>query len=207
MERKYYSQNDEEKIILEYFGDYVGSLLDLGANDGVTLSNSYALVERGWSAVLVEASKKAFDRLVDNMESNSNVVLLPYAVGAEDGIVTFHESGELLGVGDTSLVSSVKKEELSRWKPANVKFTEIKVPMMRFNKLIELSGVSKFDFITMDIEGVELDVLPQIDFNKLATSMVIVEFNGKEQHKYDSLILPFGFKLIHRNAENLIYAQ
>ena len=38
-----YSQNNEEQIILEYFKDFKGNLLDIGANDGVTLSNTRKL--------------------------------------------------------------------------------------------------------------------------------------------------------------------
>jgi FkbM family methyltransferase len=204
---KYFSQNDEEKYVLDFFGNHVGSFLDIGANDGITLSNSYALVQKGWRGVLVEASKKAFDRLVENLGNNTNIVLMPYAIGAENGIVPFYESGELLGQGDVALVSSVKKEELERWKPLNMPFTKMDIPMMRFDKLIESAGVSKFDFITMDIEGAELDVLPQMDFDKMETKMLIVEFNGKQQEKYDEIILPYGFKLIHKNGENLLYTR
>ena len=42
-----YSQNQEEQIILDYFNDVkVGHVLDIGANDGKTFSNSLALIER-----------------------------------------------------------------------------------------------------------------------------------------------------------------
>lgn len=49
-----YSQNDEEAIIMRYFANRTGRLLDIGAADGMTNSNSLALIERGWRAVLVE---------------------------------------------------------------------------------------------------------------------------------------------------------
>ena len=39
-----YSQNNEQDIILQYFGNRKGFFLDIGANDGITLSNTYALL-------------------------------------------------------------------------------------------------------------------------------------------------------------------
>ena len=44
-----YSQNNEEQVILDYFGNKIGNLLDIGANDGITLSNSRKLIELGWA--------------------------------------------------------------------------------------------------------------------------------------------------------------
>ncbi len=58
-----YSQNNEEQIIIEYFKDFKGHLLDIGANDGLTLSNSRKLIELGWTGDLVEPSPNAFQKL------------------------------------------------------------------------------------------------------------------------------------------------
>ena len=59
---KDYSQHGEQAIILDYFekqGIQQGRFLDIGANDGITFSNSYALVIRDWKGVAVEASPSA----------------------------------------------------------------------------------------------------------------------------------------------------
>jgi len=57
---KIYSQNLEQNYILEYFKDRRGTFIDIGANDGLTLSNTRALVELGWRGVFVEPSPMAF---------------------------------------------------------------------------------------------------------------------------------------------------
>lgn len=49
-----YSQNQEEKYILNHFKDKQGTFLDLGAYNGKELSNSRALVELGWAGCCVE---------------------------------------------------------------------------------------------------------------------------------------------------------
>jgi len=58
--QKTYSQNNEQQVILDYFGEhYIGTFLDLGCNDGQTFSNTRALALNGWSGVLVDASANA----------------------------------------------------------------------------------------------------------------------------------------------------
>ncbi len=57
----YYTQNNEEQIFIDYFKNQNPSelcVLDIGANDGKTFSNSLRLIELGWSAILIEPSPK-----------------------------------------------------------------------------------------------------------------------------------------------------
>lgn len=202
-----YSQNNEEEIILNYFADFVGTLISIGENDGRTLSNSLALIEKGWGGDLVEASPKAFERLVLEHNENKRVCLHNFAMATYDGEIEFNESGELLGNGDIALVSSTKQDELDRWSSLNMKFEKIKVPCRTVETFLKNSMYKHFDFLSIDIEGMELEVLPQIDFNKLGVRLACIEFNSKDKEKYDDIIIKQGFELLSQNAENLIYAK
>lgn len=211
---KDYSQHGEQLVIENYFGEFVGNFCDLGANDGITLSNVYALILKDWSGTLVEASPKAFSRLFSIHGKNPKLTLLNYAVGSENkDSVPFYESGDLLNTGDVGLVSSLKKEELKRWQTINspdqkiIEFNEITVPMIDFKTMLHRSALKTFDLITIDVEGFELEILPQMDFNALKTKMLIVEFNGKDRYQFDAIILPFGFHLLTENKANLIYVK
>ena len=56
-----YSQSGEEVVIQEIFdvlGIEKGHLVDLGAGDGFTMSNSRALIERGWTGDLYDGDPK-----------------------------------------------------------------------------------------------------------------------------------------------------
>lgn len=199
------SQNNEEELILSYFGNRTGIFLDFGANDGITLSNTYALVMRGWGGTLIEASPKAYERLLKTHPSNYGLVLLNYAVGSYDGEITLHESGELLGTGDIALVSSTREDETKRWESLNMPFEDVVVPVRTFESIMKMTKYQHADFVSVDIEGMEKEVVPQIDFKKLGTQMAIIEFNGKDEDFFNDYMSSFGFKLIHKNAENLIY--
>ena len=203
-----YSQNNEEAFILDYFKNHIGVLLDIGSNDGKTLSNSLALIERGWGGLLIEASPKAFERLVHTHdEPDRDVQLLNVAVGSKNGTVELNESGSLLGTGDVSLVSSTRQDEVDRWTSLNIPFEKITVPVIDFKTLMQRSVYRKFDFITIDIEGMEFEVVPQIDFSSLGVRMAIIEWNSKDGQFYDNILLEHGLKLVHYNAENRIYCR
>jgi FkbM family methyltransferase len=202
-----YSQNQEEAFVADYFKDEVGVFLELGANDGMTFSNTYNLLQKGWRGTLVECSPKALEKLKENMEPfKHQVYLIDVAISVYDGSTTFYESGTLLNNGDTSLVSSLKESELQRWNSLKIPFEKIEVQTLTFNSMLSRSIHKKFDLVSIDIEGMERFVIPQIDFKKLGTRMVIIEFNGKDEKFFNEYMKMFNFYQLHKNQENLIYA-
>jgi len=203
-----HSQNNEEQIIINLFkGKRNGTFLDIGANDGVTLSNTFYLANNyGWTGLLVEASPKAYERLLKNYELiDRDIDFQNVAIGKEDGTMQFWESGELLNKGDIALVSSGVKSELDRWISLNMPFEKIKVPMTSVATMLSRSRHTHFDLLSLDIEGMELEVLPQIDFKALKIQVAVIEWNSKDEQKYNDIMFPQGFKLVHKNMENLIY--
>lgn len=205
-----YSQNNEEKIILDYFGsEFTGMVLDIGANDGKTLSNSLACIERGWSALLLEPSEKAFNKLHDLHCANMYAVTYKLGIGTKTGFVNFYSSGEHLGQGDTDLLSTAKESELKRWDGTNNKFEKTEVLLSTFEDFLKLllPETKKFDLISIDVEGLDYDVLIQIDLNEVKCKMLIVETNSIDDQKYIDYCLKFGMKLHHKNHENLIFVK
>lgn len=199
-----YSQNNESEIIARYFDNHIGTFADFGCNDGITLSNTYDLALKGWKGLCLDASPLAIGRCIELYQHNPSVQIIHAALTNYNGEITLNESGEHLGNGDVSLLSTVIDGEKLRWP--GQKFTTETVPCINFSTLMGLSKFKTFDFISMDIEGCELSVLPQMDLRALGCKLLCVEFNGKEQEKYDAIVIPQGYKLIHKNGENLIYS-
>lgn len=207
---KDYSQSGEQKIILDYFGDFRGTVLDIGANDGITLSNSRALVELGWSAVLVEPAAEAYRKLVLNNANavfSDRVTCVNAAIAEKDGPLDFYSSGTHLKKGDTDLLSTARVEELERWRKSGEVFTKTTVRGITFATLLQETGLKRADFISIDCEGVDLIVLRQIDLTALGTRMVCVEVNRNDQRPFDEYCARHGMRLLHRNYENAIYCR
>jgi FkbM family methyltransferase len=192
-----YSQNNEEEIILNYFGSRIGTFLDLGAYDGVRLSNVRALAELGWSGVMVEASPKVFQQLKKNYQGFDRVLLFNVAVGEKSGLMRFYDNDQAVG--------TLHKKETERW--GDQQFQPISLYCIEINQFLRSNSfVPAYDFISCDVEGEDLAIMERLDLKKLGTRMVCVEFNGKGEEQFSRAICRHGLKLLHRNNENLIYA-
>ena len=78
------SQNNEEALVKQYFRERTGTFIDIGANDGITLSNTYAAAQRGWKGVMVEPSPSVFDKLVSNVQG-TDVTCIQAAISDRQG--------------------------------------------------------------------------------------------------------------------------
>lgn len=205
------SQNNEEQIILAFFGSRgqsIGTVLDIGANDGDTLSNSFALCASGWNGVMVEPAPKAFEKLSALYASRPTTVkCFEVAISNVSGTVDFYSSGTHLGKGDTDLLSTMNPAELERWKGSPNEFTKTTVKSITFAELLsKCNPFRTFDLITIDAEGVDFDILKQMDLEKLGCKMLVVETNSKDDQQYIEYCAKFGMYLHAKNFENLIFA-
>lgn len=202
-----YSQSKEEQYITEYFKDFTGTLLDIGANDGKTFSNSLRLIELGWKAVLVEPAPTAWDNLLLLHGDNEKVVLVPLCIGQTNKKVVFHESGHHLpSKSDRALLSTVCPQEKTKW--AKVAFQEMEAEMVNYETLCKRTEIKDFDFITIDAEGMDVEILRQIDLS--ATKLLCIEWNGNPHARLEieAYCSRFGMdKLIYTSGENLLIAR
>lgn len=203
-----HSQNDEEQIIERYFrrdNQVQLSCLDIGANDGITLSNTYACVERGWSGVMVEPSKTAFEKLSTLYKDCTNVYCVNVAISDQSGEAIMWESGTHLNRGDTALLSSLKQHETIQWK--NETFEPVTVQTQTFQNMIDVLPIKTFDLISIDVEGLDYEVLSQINLNNIVCRMLIVENNNKDEKKFVDYCKSFRMQLLTKNFQNLIFVR
>lgn len=200
-----YSQNSEEQIILNYFKDIeLGVVLDIGANDGITFSNSLALIESGWMGTLVEPHPVAYELLTKHHAFNSFVDCVRAAICEHNENVTLNINTPHIE-GDTGLLSTLVPSETDKWKSV-VQYDTVQVQGYTFKRFQEIWKCDKFDFVTIDAEGMDYAILSQIDLTKCGCKMVCVEYNGIELDKYINYCERFGMSVKHVNAENLIMA-
>jgi FkbM family methyltransferase len=201
-----YSQHNEELFITEYFRGYTGTLLSIGENDGITYSNVRELILRGWEGYLVEPAPEAFKRLQALYKDNPFITLINKAIGTTGGPVKFYDSGEHVVRGTTSLLATVIPSEMDRWP--DVPFQEIEVDGIPIENLVDyIMSNAPIEFISIDAEGMDFYILQNMPFDRLGTKCVCVEFNGKNFGAFNAVMKPQGFKLIHENSENLIFAK
>jgi FkbM family methyltransferase len=200
-----YSQNAEDLIVYSLFKGKPGVLLEIGANDGSTFSNSRFLIEKGWSAELVEPSS-TFAELQTLHIGNSHVICHNFGIGGRDEVVPFFESGaHVLAGSDRALVSSVDFEETERWRNAGVEFVEKNIQLVSWETFAK-SG-KRFDFISIDVEGLDWQILQQIDLEAVGCKVLCIEWNGDQELGKKIFDYCKGFRLVDRNNENLILSK
>jgi FkbM family methyltransferase len=220
---KRHSQNLEQDYILEYFSKKNSlssptpprwvvdgrqpTFIDIGANDGVTLSNTRALSELGWRGVFVEPSPKSFDRLKKNYEGLKGFYFYNVALGDHNGNAILQESSSLLSSSDIGLVSTFEASEMQRFKSICT-YEAVTVKMFKWKTFLNRLQIKQFDFINLDVESYELHILPDMDLSK--TSLLCIEHNGSAKKKEDYLhyTSKYGIeKIIYESGENLLIAR
>lgn len=199
-----YSQSNEEQVILDYFKGHVGTFCSLGENDGITFSNVRALAERGWSGVMVDPDPEAFKKLEALYIEYRGLYTYNYAIGNYNGKKILQKSSSLLKSGDTGLVSTFHPSEMERFKKV-VNYKPIEVQIYTWRTALNRWAIKSFDFISLDVEGSEMEILPDMDLTE--TKMICIEWNGNEELKKEYKKYLKDFRLTYTSAENLIYVR
>jgi FkbM family methyltransferase len=189
-----YSQNGEDLIIAEYFKERKGILLDIGANDGITFSNSRLLIEKGWYATLVEPSL-AFDKLSELYKDNERVYCERLAVDTERRIEVWYElQDSLLSTKDKALADSRK-----------IPYTTSEMQYVTYDDIpFRFKHYAGYNFINIDAEGSDWGILKQIHLDNV--ECVCIEF-GTNTRFIVNYCSYFGMKLLHKNGENMIFVK
>lgn len=200
-----FSQNDEETLILEHFKDRPkGRLLDIGAYDGTSFSNSRALIEKGWKAVLVEASPWPFATMTKLWWDNPQVRLINGFVvpGSEVDAAT---AGLIKFLATEDAISCREEKTAQLW--GREKFREVWIQPLPVSGLPKL----QYDFVTIDVEDGTMplvhDLIRRTRFLHDA-SLICLEHTaggvpcGDEMTKAMEAI---GRKSIHQTPENFLF--
>ena len=195
-----YSQNNEEQVIVNFFGNKIGNLLDIGANDGITFSNSRKLLELGWSGELIEPAEKPFNKLKQLYNDNKKVKLHNLAISDLRGEMTFYSSGEHVGNGDSDLLSTLSIADKQKWENSTI-YKESKVQSLKW---IDFYNWQIYDFINIDAEGYDLSILKQMDLKELGCKCLCIEHNGHQYNDIMRELRRYNMKTLLVNNENLI---
>jgi FkbM family methyltransferase len=182
-------------------------MIDIGANDGKTFSNSLLFVENQWKCTLIEPSKRAFKLLHDLHSNKPNVILHNFGFAMFNGTQTFYESGAYRDGDDVALYSSLNQEEIQKWKQ-DVPFVEVEADFLTWFDF-RSQNHDKYDLISIDCEGFDLTLLHQMDLTQLECKCLCIEWNSIESVKENIVdyCAAFGFTLLYRNPENLILTK
>jgi FkbM family methyltransferase len=160
-----YSQNGEDQALARIFGDRPGVCVEVGAHDGVTLSNTYYFERLGWRCVLVEPNPTLCKKI--RTRRGERTILFECAASSADGTATLK-----MGSGADDVFSSIEAFE---GVATDRRFVGIKVKTRTLDSMLEETGVSSIDFMSIDVEGHEMSALSGLDLPRWNPRIVLVE--------------------------------
>jgi FkbM family methyltransferase len=160
-----HSANGEDGLIDYFFSKIpnpVNFVVDIGANDGISSSNSRMLIERGWSGILVEPYSEYFNKLVILYSSRSDIQLFNY------------------GISDKDEKSPIKHDTIV----LNSDFQ-----LLNINSFLERSGCPQsFGLLTIDTDGYDERILAAWDFEHYRLQLIIAEIDSSSVNNLISIV-------------------
>lgn len=178
----FYSQYKQDEYIYNRFFKekelYNPFFLEIGADDGIKFSNcAFFEKELGWQGIAIEPREVAFNEL----KKNRNCICLNTALSSEEKECEFMELFGY-GLGLSGIIENYDNRHLDRIN-IELKNSENKGKMINIvktktlGKILDKYNITNIDFLSIDTEGSELDILSTIDFNKIYIKVITIEDN------------------------------
>ena len=166
-------------VLEKYPNDFNGYFIDVGGADGHYISNTLELENNGWKGITIDA----FPR---NFEKRTNTIVESAVVSShKDQMVEF-----LIPTNYQDFSGIVSK--LGIHKPAleKVESTTKKLKTSLLHDILDKHNApSKINYMNLDIEGSEFDVLSTFPFDKYSFDCITVEHNFEEPKRTQIQVL------------------
>lgn len=188
-----YSHVDSKGIPLQHKLNKImnfekGFFIELGANNGLFQSNTaFFEKEMNWRGILIEPSLDGYNKCKIN---RPNSICLNYACVSSE-----YESDYILGdFDDCHPMGSVNGERLGRNKLVKANVTTLE-------KILDQYCDTNIDFLSLDTEGYELDILNGLNLNKYRPKFMLIEIYNKDYENIKEFLNSHNYKL-HSNFSN-----
>ncbi len=162
-----YTQNLEDyHLSLAFAGQPTGTYIDVGAGHPVADNVSFWFYERGWSGIVVEPQPD-LAALYKQLRPRDRAVR--GLIGRENGEIDFFRVERLHGF------STTVREHAEKAKKFGVDYETFRMPVMTLAALCETQGLTTIDFLKVDVEGGEADVLRGNDWTRFRPKVIVIE--------------------------------
>lgn len=184
----FYGRDKIDRDILQYLSYENGFFIELGANDGLKESNTYYFEKNlNWKGILIEPHFSNYQKCIKN-RSRKNFFYNNACVsfGFKDKYVDLLFS-DLMTVPlnletDNSSLPLKHAEEGKKYLNKNQSIAKFKSEASTLNDILNKSNSPKIiDFLSLDVEGAELEVLKGIDHSQYRFKYILVECRDKDK--------------------------
>ena len=208
-DKPFFAEFQTDKYIREnYFTDYSykGTMIELGAGPPEFFSMSKHFRDNGWRCICIEPNPKfvqqhkelgneIYQFACSNYEKKEEIFKI---VDSSD---LFHWDEKIDGVSLSALDIRQKYDEYDKCP-----LHEISVEVKKLNTILNDINVENIDFLSVDTEGWELEVMEGFDLDKYNPKIVLLE-NTEHDDKYNTYMKKFGYYLDSNISYNYIYKK
>ena len=202
---KSYAQEGEDIVLKRIFsGQSTGFYVDVGAHHPMRFSNTYSFYKLGWSGINIEPNPNSFNLFTKYRSRDIN---LNYGIAKNKGNLEYYMFDEpALNTFDAEVLNNRKTN--THYKHTKTIHIDV-MPLADMLKL-HIPNDIKVDFLSIDVEGLDLEVLISNDWQKYRPNWVLVEqLNLKdiehldfETHHYMKSV---GYVLFAKTFNTLFY--
>ncbi len=179
----YYSENREDEWIESHLElPKKGVYVDVGAAHPISASNTAFLRDRGWSGIAIDANPE--------WEKEWKSPFICAVIGKDPYIHFEFSHGESIWCA--------RKSDAGR-----------KIKTTLLESILNEYKIEKIDFLSIDVEGMEFDVLQTMDLDRHAPSIIIAEYNTKglpHDYRLKKYLINTGkYRLAFENSVNFIF--
>jgi len=186
----YNSEHGQDRWLNEnvFNGMRGGVFVEFGAIDGLLTSNSLFFErELGWSGLCVEPIPKMFKKL----KKNRSCICENYAISDTEGKVEFLVYKKTIGW--SGIRSNIEPQHMERMESRGGAKKIIKVRTIPLNHLLLRHSLFHVDYMTIDVEGAEEQIVKTIDFGKFNIRVLDIE-NNFGNYNVEEYLRQFGYE-------------
>jgi FkbM family methyltransferase len=157
---------EDYHLWLAFGGQRAGTYVDVGAGHPVADNVSLWFYERGWQGIVVEPQQHLVDLYARVRPRDRAVCAL---IGTQSGPTDFHVFERFHGLSTTVAAHADAATALG------AEFRTVQVPTVSLARLCEEHRLDAIDFLKVDVEGAEADVLRSGDWRRFRPKVVVIE--------------------------------
>lgn len=183
---------DKWLLVKMFPGVRDGFFLDVGSGHGTIGSNTKAAEELGWTGICVDPFPVHMEGRTCRMEKE----VVSSTAGQQ---VTFYTHSGLGGIGDT----------LGRWKDEAMKAPAVRLTTTTLREILERNNAPTYiHFLSLDIEGAELEALKGIPLDTYRFGAMAIEHNEEEPKRTDivNYLKQYGYERVHTYRQDDFFA-
>jgi len=201
-----YAQNAEDVVLARALRPdlHSGFFIDVGAGHPDVDSVTRAFSARGWTGINIEPLPEEFALITEARPDDIN---LNIALGTEAGTARL-----FAGPPESRGLSTMKQEYADGYLDKGKAFAPIDVEVRTLADVVEEHAQRTVDFLKVDVEGFELDVLAGADWATFRPRVIVVEATLPEStepshHTWEPLLLDAGYVFALFDGLNRFYAR